>query len=192
VSGYASVQQVISAVSTQQQVEVRATGRTQHVLLALVRAVRNIRDEHDVQCLAFLAGELGLLRHTPFCFSRAVSRDRFAPESLILRDTFRVMLNRRLIGWENGSLRALVEDNASSADHERLHDGISWLGALQPRERHVLTQATIDLHDSGSNLLSSSADLPFRKIVASMLDGGNEATAAERRLSMVRRQLSIA
>jgi hypothetical protein len=173
------------------QVDVRATGRTQHALLALIRAVRNIRDEHDIQCLAFLAGEFGLLRQTPFCFSRAVSRDRFAPESLILRDTFRIMLNRRLIAWENGSLRVLVEGNPASLDHERLHGGISWLGALLPRERHVLTQATIDLHDSGSNLLSSAADLPFRKIVAQMLDGGQEAAVAERRLSMVRRQLSI-
>jgi hypothetical protein len=190
VSGYAPMQQVMVAASAP-RAGIPAASRTQHTLLALVRAVRNIRDEHDVQCLAFLAGELGLLRQTPFCFSRAISRDSFAPESLILRDTYRMMLNRRLIGWENGHLRVLLESSPDTPEHEWLHEGISWLAALVPQERHVLTQATIDLHDSGSNLLSSAADLPFRKSVARILDGAEGAAVAERRLSMVRRQLGI-
>jgi hypothetical protein len=111
---------------------------------------------------------------------------------LVLRDTYRSMLCDRLIGWESGSLRALTEAPVAGREYPRLHDGISWLAALMPLERRILSQATIDLHNSGSNLLSPAADMPFRRVVARMLHGVEGAGAAERRLSMVRRQLGIA
>jgi hypothetical protein len=191
VSAYAPAPGV-AVVAISPPVEWRLIGRTQLALLSLIRAVRNLRDEHDVQCLTFLAGELGLLRQTPFCFSRRITRERQSPESLILRDTFNTMLDRRLIGWQDGALQALSDTYPDDSGPVKVHHAVSWLGSLSPLERKVLTHATIDLHQSGANLLSSSADMPFRRIVARILGNAAGADASERRLSMVRRQLGIA
>jgi hypothetical protein len=111
---------------------------------------------------------------------------------LILRDTFQTMLDRGLIGWDGDNLQALRETQPDDREPFKLLRGISWLGSLSPHERHVLTQATIDLHASGTNLLSSTADMPFRRIVSRILGNAAGADASERRLSMVRRQLGIA
>jgi hypothetical protein len=191
VSGYAPAPEfAVAALSPRP--ERRPIGRTQLALLSLIQAVRNLRDEHDVQCLTFLAGELGLLRHTPFCFSRKITRERPSPESLILRDTFSTMLDGGLIGWDGGSLHSLSDVNIEAHEQVTLHSGVSWLGSLSPHERTVLTQATVDLHASGANLLSSEADMPFRRIVARILGNAPGADASERRMCMVRRQLGIA
>ena len=104
-----------------------SANRPQHTLLALVRAVKNLRDELDLQCLAFLAGELGMLQNTPFCFSLALSQDRAVPESLILRDTFDTMLRQHTLGWDCGQLRALV-DGEAAPDDLLPSSASAWLG----------------------------------------------------------------
>src|SRR6185437_6365009 len=82
----------------------QSLSRTQQALLLLVNAVSDLRDEEDLQCLAFLAGELGILRHTPFYFSRG-SASRI-PHSVVLDDTLQVSISAGLIGRESGALRA--------------------------------------------------------------------------------------
>jgi hypothetical protein len=174
IAGYAPAQPAAPAAATVPAESTKVTSLTQQVLLSLVRSVRNLRDECDVQCLAFLAGELDLLRKTPFCFSRRLSKDAPLPVSLVLRDTFDSMVSRKLLGWEGGNLCALVEPSSATPLRDLVGDGISWLGALLPGERQALAKATVQLDGTGGTLLSSRADSPIQRVVARMM-GGNEA-----------------
>jgi hypothetical protein len=161
--------------------------RTQQALLLLVNAVSDLRDEEDLQCLAFLAGELGILRHTPFYFSRG-SGSRL-PHSVVLDDTLRVSISAGLIGRESGGLRAYAAPEARATDAQ-MTAGISWLSMLAPDERVVLTHAVLNLHAGGIHTLSSSASAPFKHAVLAALESADDAENVERRLRMVRLGLS--
>lgn len=167
--------------------EKQGLSRTQQIMLLLVNAVPDLRDEDDLQCLAFLAGELGILRHTPFYFSRG--SDTRAPQSVVLSHTLRGCIEAGLVGWENGCLRAYASPETQGAE-AAMTAGVSWLTLLLPSERRVLTQATLSLHGMGIHALSPLADAPFRRAVARALDASDEADTVERRLRMVRFGLS--
>ncbi len=161
--------------------------RTQQTLLLLVNAVSDLRDEEDLQCLAFLAGELGILRHTPFYFSRG-SGSRL-PHSVILDDTLQISISAGLIGRESGGLRAYAMPDTKATDAQ-MTSGISWLSMLAPHERLVLTHAVLNLHAGGIHALSSSASGPFKHAVLEALESADDAENVERRLRMVRLGLS--
>jgi hypothetical protein len=163
--------------------------RTQQALLLLVNAVSDLRDEEDLQCLVFLAGELGILRHTPFYFSRG-SGSRL-PHSVILDDTLQVSIAAGLIGRESGGLRAYAAPETKGTDAQ-MTAGISWLSMLAPHERLVLTHAVLNLHAGGIHVLSPSASLPFKHAVLQALESADDAENVERRLRMVRLGLSTA
>jgi hypothetical protein len=190
ISAYAPVQQIAAPAGL--PVESHVTSPTQQVLLELVYAVRNLRDESDVQCLAFLAGELGLLRETPFCFSLLPSCDGLVPESLVLRDTFHTMISHKILGWDGGNLLVLIDPSSFMDDHGVLSDGVSWLGALLPSERQMLTQVTVQLRATGGNLLSAGPNLPFQRIVSRIVRERRAAEATERNLLTVCQQLGVA
>jgi len=161
--------------------------RTQQTLLLLVNAVPDLRDEEDLQCLAFLAGELGILRHTPFYFSRGTGPH--LPHSVVLRDTLRVSISAGLVGRENGCLRAYATPEAKGAEAQ-MTEGVSWLSMLVPAERRVLTQTVLNLHARGIHALSPSASVPFRHAVLGALGTAEGVDNVERRLRMVRLGLS--
>ena len=161
--------------------------RTQQTLLLLMNAVPDLRDEEDLQCLAFLASELGILRRTPFYFSRGAGSH--LPHSVVLDDTLRVSISAGLVGRESGGLRAYAAPEAKGAEAQ-MTAGVSWLSMLAPYERLVLTQAVLNLHACGIHALSSSASGPFRHAVLQALDSADDADKVERRLRMVRLGLS--
>ncbi len=155
-----------------------SANRPQHTLLALVRAVKNLRDESDLQCLAFLAGELGLLQNTPFCFSLALTQECAAPESLILRDTFDTMLRQRTLGWDGGQLRVLVDVETASDAPSFVRDRLTSLSTLQPNERQALARVIIQSHVSGSNEARPAAERLLRGILSRLKgEGVPEAVA---------------
>ena len=161
-----------------------STNRPQHTLLALVQVVKNLCDEGDLQCLAFLAGELGLLQNTPFCFSLAQSQDSAVPESLILRDTFATMLRQHMLGWDCGKLCALVDAETEPDDRRLLFERLAWLAALQPHERQALTQVVVQSRAAGGAAARPVAEGLLQRI----LSGANGQDAPEtvaRRLLMV-------
>jgi len=157
--------------------------RTQQTLLLLVNAIPDLRDDDDLQCLAFLAGELGVLPHTPFYFSRGAGS--FMPQSVVLDHTLRECLELGLVGWENGRLRAYATPEARGAE-TAMTAGVSWLAMLLPSERRVLTEVTLNLHARGIHALSTAADLPFRQAVILALGSSEGADTVERRLRMAR------
>jgi hypothetical protein len=161
--------------------------RTQQALLLLVNAVSDLRDKEDLQCLAFLAGELGILRHTPFYFSRGAGSH--IPHSVILDDTLQLSISAGLIGRESGGLRAYAAPETKSTEAQ-MTAGISWLSMLSPHERLVLTHAVLNLHAGGIHALSSAASGPFRHAVLQALERADDAENVERRLRMVRLGLS--
>jgi len=165
----------------------QSLSRTQQALLLLVNAVSDLRDEEDLQCLAFLAGELGILRHTPFYFSRG-SASRI-PHSVVLDDTLQVSISAGLIGRESGALRAYAAPETEGTDAQ-MTAGISWLSMLAPHERLVLTHAVLNLHAGGVHTLSSSASSAFKHAVMEALESADDAENVERRLRMVRLGLS--
>jgi hypothetical protein len=172
--------------------ERRCFSRTQQALLALLCGVRNVQDEDDLHCLAFLAGELGILRPSPFYFSGDHSGDATTPRSLILRDTLHGLLASHDLRWENGVLRLRSEVPADEQATARLAHVVSWLGALTPGERAVFARVTMDLHRRGISVLAHQAEILFRRAVARLIGGAAGAEASERRLTTVRRQLSLA
>jgi hypothetical protein len=163
--------------------EKQGLSRTQQTMLLLVNAVPDLRDEDDLQCLAFLAGELAVLRRTPFYFSRGA--DDLLPQSVVLSHTMRGCMEAGLIGWENGCLRAYARLETAGAE-TTMTAGVSWLAMLLPSERRVLTQVTLNLHGIGIHVLSPAADVPFRHAVARALRAADGADSIERRLRMVR------
>jgi hypothetical protein len=189
VVAYPSLEEAPSVVET--PLEARALGRTQQALLEVVRSVRNLRDEDDVQCVAFLAGELGLLHPTPFYFSHAGGGRGQAPYSLILQGALRDLLTRHGLGWDAGGLRVHVAIPSARADSIVIGEALSWLGALSSAERKLLMQTTLDLRRGGVHLLARGAEILFRRTVARLLGAVEGAEDIERRLSAVRRQLSL-
>jgi hypothetical protein len=165
-----------------------SANRPQHALLALVRVVMNLRDETDLQCLAFLAGELGILQNTPFCFSVALSQDSAVPESLVLRDTFETMLRQRMLGWDGGQLRALVDVDATSNEPSFMRERVSWLATLQPNERQALTRVIMQSHSSGASAARPATDGLLRGIL-SRVTGDDLREAVARRLTTACGQL---
>jgi len=165
--------------------------RTQCTLFDLVCAVRNVRDEDDLQHLAFLATEFGILRQSPFCFSRFDEEEVDAPRSLVLRDSLHALMDHGLILWDGSSLRARGGMTAFVTGVPPLHRSISWLGALSPLERRVMTRTALDLHGTGVSLLSRQAEVPFRRAVSAGLSGTENAEVAVGHLSAVRWQLSF-
>jgi hypothetical protein len=168
-----------------------SANRPQHALLALVRVVRNLRDEIDLQCLAFLAGELGILQNTPFCFSLALSPDSAVPESLVLRDTFETMVRQHVLGWDGGQLRALIDADALPNEQPFVRERISWLATLQPNERQALTRVVMQSHSVGTSTVRPATEGLLRGIL-SRLTGDDVPEAVARRLSTVCRQLAQA
>jgi hypothetical protein len=187
--GYAPTQQPVLPASTPAE---GRESRPQRIVLTLVRVVRNLRDERDVQCLTFLAGELGILPNSPFCFSRALGQETAVPESLILRDTMHALLERRWLDWEDGQLRNSMAPAGAAAEGPAMAEGISWLGALLPSERLVLTRVLVQLQAAGSSLLQAAAEEKFHLLTARLVGTGAAAEASRQRLSMVRRQLALA
>jgi hypothetical protein len=185
VFAYPSVQPVSVAVAAPQSKQ--GISHIQQTLLELVAAIRDLSDEDDLQCLVFLAGELGILRPTPFYFSRGNGCTQ-VPQSLVLHHTLDTCLEEGLIGWDNGCLRCIQVEPTGGPS--AVHSGISWLAMLVPFERRALTQATLELHSTGIRLLSSQAEVPFRHAITRALGWVEGAEAAERRLNMVRYQLS--
>ncbi len=185
VFAYPSAQPVNSAVAV--PLSKQGISRTQQTLLELVAAIRDLSDEDDLQCLVFLAGELGILRPTPFYFSRGNGCTQ-VPQSLVLHHTLDTCLEAGLIGWDSGCLRCIATE--APADSSPVRSGISWLAMLLPFERRALTQATLELHSTGIRLLSAQAEAPFRHAITRALGWVEGAEAAERRLNMVRYQLS--
>jgi hypothetical protein len=182
---YPTVDSVAPPIATTQARQ--GLSRTQQALLLLVNAVSDLRDEEDLQCLAFLAGELGILRHTPFYFSRG-SGSRL-PHSVVLDDTLQVSISAGLIGRESDGLRAYAAPETRATDAQ-MTTGISWLSMLAPHERLVLTHAVLNLHAGGIHALSSSASGPFKHAVLEALQSADDAENVERRLRMVRLGLS--
>jgi hypothetical protein len=172
--------------------ERRCFSRTQLALLALLHGVRNVQDEDDLHCLTFLAGELGILRPSPFYFSRDSVGETLRPRSLILRDTLHGLLGSHDLRWENGVLRPRTELPAGDYEQESVARAVSWLGALTPADRAVFARVTMDLHRRGISVLAHQAEMLFRRGVARLIGGAAGAEASERRLSTVRRQLSLA
>lgn len=162
---------------------------TQQILLDVVGAVRNLRDEDDVQCLVFLADEFAILLPNPFYFSLHGAADTPLPWSLVLRDTLRALLAIGLIGWENGGLRTYGDLVGTTPASGTINSRISWLATLSPRERRVLAQIALDLRDSGISLLSRDAEARFQQATIQAL-GAEAGDALVRRLSAVRWQLS--
>jgi hypothetical protein len=154
--------------------------------------VRNVRDEDDLQCLAFLAGELGILHPSPFYFSRECARGIVVPQSLILRDTLNALLLNHDLSWDHGVLRLYADLQIPEGEPAGLAGGVSWFGALTPAERGIFAQATIDLHRLGISVLCHRAEMLFRRGVVRLLGGVAGAEASERRLNTVRWQLSMA
>ncbi len=189
VLGYAPGNQMIAPIDVPSAPP--SANRPQHALLALVRAVRNLRDELDLQCLAFLAGELGILRNTPFCFSLALSQDSAVPESLVLRDTFDTMLRQHTLGWDAGQLRALVEAEVAADESSFIHERLSWLASLQPNERQALTRVVMQSPSSGTSVARPAVDGLLRSILARVA-GDEVPEAIARRLSTVCGQLAQA
>jgi hypothetical protein len=180
--GYAPANQVAAPIDVPSAAP--SASRPQHALLALVRAVKNLRDELDLQCLTFLAGELGMLQNTPFCFSLALSQDSAAPESLILRDTFDTMLRRHMLGWEGGQLRTLVDAEIAPDDRSFIRERLTWLATLQPHERLALTRVVIQSRVSGSTVARPAAEGLLRGLL-SRIKGEDVPEAVARRLGTV-------
>ena len=163
--------------------ERQGLSRTQQTLLLLVNAIPDLRDEDDLQCLAFLAGELGVLVHTPFYFSRGAGG--LMPQSVILGHTLHGCVESGLVGWENGCLRAYATPETKGSE-TAMTAGVTWLAMLLPAERRVLTEVTLSLHARGIHTLSPAADIPFRQAVNQALASNEGTDTVERRLRMVR------
>lgn len=163
--------------------EKQGLSRTQQTLLLLVNAIPDLRDEDDLQCLSFLAGELGVLPHTPFYFSRGAGSSM--PQSVVLGHTLRGCVELGLVGWENGILRAYATPETKGVE-AAMTTGVTWLAMLLPSERRVLTEVTLSLHAMGIHALSPAADEPFRQAINRTLGSSEGADTVERRLRMVR------
>lgn len=166
--------------------------QAQSALMALVHNVRNVQDENDLQCVAFLAVELGILRPSPFYFSYDPAEEVSTPCSLILRDTLHALLVSHHLGWDHGALRLRTDMPPTVHEVSGVASTASWLGALSPSERGIFARVTMDLHRRGIGVLSHRAEMLFRRAVARLLGAGAGEDAGERRLSTVRRQLSLA
>jgi hypothetical protein len=164
---------------------------TQRTLFDLVCAVPDMRDEEDVQHLAFLAGEFGVLRPSPFYFSRHDAQNLPAPCSLVLRHALASLIASGAIRRDAGGLHPCLDRVDRSRHSSALHSGIAWLSSLSSLERRALARTALHLHGNGVNLLSQRAEIPFRRALSGELGAVEGAEAAERRLSAVRRQLSI-
>lgn len=158
---------------------------TQQTLLDTIGVVRNLRDEDDVQCLLFLAGEFALIRPNPFYFSLHTADDATQPCSLILRDTLRVLLDGNYVHWDRSGL-LVAQDSLPVALHTGIDRGrLALLAALSPRERRMLAQAALELRDSGVDVRAQMADASFAQRLA-QADGDVEV----HRLILMRHRLS--
>ena len=152
----------------------RPLSHTQRSLFELISAVRNLRDEDDVQRLVFLATEFGVLQPSPFYFSRRLVQELLTPMSLVLRDALGALLECDLLRWEGGRLCAYGD--LWGPERAAPHMDVTWLGALSATERGVLAQATLDLQRAEGNshamsspslrLLDGVEALPARALAA--------------------------
>jgi hypothetical protein len=153
-------------------------------VLECVAAVRNLRDEEDVQCLLFLADEFALLQSNPFYFSAQGMDEAQRPCSLVLRDTLVRLLDCGLIRWDNGHLQAYISIVPLVAPG-MLRTTISWLAALSSIERSALAQAALTLRAQGISARAPAAEGFFRPALSQLL-GTDAAEALVRRLFTVR------
>jgi hypothetical protein len=116
-------------------------GRTHRVLLDVLRAVQDVQDEEDLQCLVFLADECGFLRPDPFCFGISLSSGARLPWSLILRDTLEQLRVAGLV-IDEGCLRPAPHYRPSGTIAP---DGLAWLASLPASERRTLAGGALPL-----------------------------------------------
>lgn len=116
-------------------------GRTQRVLLDVLRAVHDVQDEEDLQCLVFLADECGFLRQDPFCFGISLASGTRLPWSLILRDTLEQLRAAGLV-TDEGVLRPAPHYRPSGT---AAPDGLAQLASLSASERRTLAGGALPL-----------------------------------------------
>jgi hypothetical protein len=140
--------------------------RPQRVLLSLVRTVQNLCDEADVQCVMFLASELGMIRPAPFYFSRSGVHGAPAPVSLVLRDTLQKLLDGAILAWENGALRCSVDLGNTVPDLDFLRTDAASLERLSVQERKALASTALNRHRTGQDQVASRIEGPSKTALA--------------------------
>ena len=123
------------------EIDLSQLGRTQCVLLDVLRAVHDVQDEEDLQCLVFLADECGFLRPDPFCFGISLSSGTRLPWSLILRDTLEQLRGVGLV-IDDGCLRPALRYRSSGTVAP---EGLARLAALSASERRSLAGGALPL-----------------------------------------------
>jgi hypothetical protein len=161
-----------------------ALNRPQRVLLSMVRTVHNLCDEADVQCVMFLATELGMIRPAPFYFSRSGSHGAPAPKSLVLEDALQELIESAVLIWDNGCLRCTA-DLSSIAPELDLHfrKEAARLEQLSALERKALARATLEGYGTGQDVLALRTGLPFQSVLARAFGDPDGSTLLRRLIS---------
>jgi hypothetical protein len=158
----------------------------QQLVLGAVAVAQTLRDDEDVQCLLFLAGEFGAFDANPFYFSAQRTGERVLPCSLVLRDTLRSLLDGGYLVLRDGALRVQRVPQQTLLPGRR-STLIGWLSARTPAERRALAEAVLELRSLGTPMRARAAVVPFRQTLNRVL-GAEAAEVLEHRLDILRLQ----
>ncbi len=133
-------------------------------IVDLLDAVGTIHDGDHLQCVAFLAQELGLLTEPHFLFG--IGEPRACPYSSLLEQHFYVLLREGVVDLDATGRLRLRRDLHDTPHAGLANRRLSALGELSPHEAAVFAAAVIHLARQGRYAGSGRHDAAFGDAVA--------------------------